>query len=108
MQISADTVPTLRVIENAIATNQGLGHENLGSLSYSHGFLPPNEPLRALPNSHKAWDDAAAAFPSLLRNYSVRKELASLPLLSADELPDEYLVRASSIISIMAHLYWYS
>lgn len=107
MQISADAVPTLRVIENAIATNQRLGHENLGSLSYSHGFLPPNEPLRALPGSHKAWDEAAAAFPSLLRNYSVRKELDALPLMSADDLPDEFLVRASSIISIMAHLYWY-
>src|SRR5690606_24782207 len=85
-----------------------LGHENLGSLSYTHGFLPPTEPLRALPESHRAWDEAAAAFPSLLRNYSVRRELEALPLLSADDLDDKYLVRASSIISIMAHLYWYS
>jgi sulfite reductase alpha subunit-like flavoprotein len=107
MQISADAVPTLRVIENAIETNQRLRHENLGSLSYSHGFLPPNEPLRALPASHKAWDESAASFPSLLRDYCVRKELDALPLLSTDDLPDEYLVRASSIISIMAHLYWY-
>jgi sulfite reductase alpha subunit-like flavoprotein len=105
---SIDIAPSLQVIENAIATNRRLGHENLGSLSYSHGFLPPNEPLRALPASHKAWDEAAAAFPSLLRNYAVRRELDSLPLLTADDLPDEYLVRASSIISIMAHLYWYS
>ncbi len=67
-----------------------------------------NEPLRALPESHRAWDDAAAAFPSLLRKFRVRRELEAMPLLNADELPDEYLVRASSIISIMAHLYWYS
>ncbi len=36
-----DSVPTLQVIEHAIATNRALGHENLGSLSYTHGFLPP-------------------------------------------------------------------
>jgi sulfite reductase alpha subunit-like flavoprotein len=108
MVIAANAVPTLQVMENAIATNRRLGHENLGSLSYTHGFLPPNEPLRALPSSHRVWDEAAAAFPSLLRNYSVRRELDALPLLSANDLPDEYLVRASSIISIMAHLYWYS
>lgn len=104
----ATLVPTLQVIENAIATNARLGHENLGSLSYSHGFLPPVEPLRTLPPSHRAWDEAAAAFPALLRNFQVRRELEALPLLSANDLPDEYLVRASSIISIMAHLYWYS
>lgn len=104
----ADIAPTRRVIEDAIATNARLGHENLGSLSYTHGFLPPDEPLRALPPSHRAWDEAAAAFPTLLRNFQVRREIEALPLLSADDLPDKYLVRASSIISIMAHLYWYS
>lgn len=107
MDRSSDTVPTIDVIEDAIATNQAFGHENFGSLSYSHGFLPPDEPLRALANSHKAWDEAAAAFPLLLRNFSVRRELDALPLLSVDDLADKYLVRASSIISIMAHLYWY-
>jgi sulfite reductase (NADPH) flavoprotein alpha-component len=84
MGFSRDTVATLQVIGNAIETNRRLGHENLGSLSYTHGFLPPTEPLRALPTSHSAWDQAAAAFPSLLRNFSVRRELEALPLLSAD------------------------
>lgn len=107
MVISVDIVPTLKVMETAIVTNARLGHENLGSLSYTHGFLPPTEPLRALPTSHSAWDEAAAAFPSLLRDFRVRRELDALPLLNADDLPDEYMVRASSIISIMAHLYWY-
>lgn len=108
MQFAETVVPTRKVMENAIETNQRLGHENLGSLSYTHGFLPPTEPLRALPDSHHAWDEAAAAFPRLLRNFSVRRELNDLPLLSAYDLPEKYLVRASSIISIMAHLYWYS
>lgn len=107
MVVSVNAVPTLKVMEAAIATNARLGHENFGSLSYTHGFLPPTEPLRALPASHRAWDEAAAAFPGLLRDFRARRELDALPLLNADDLPDEYLVRASSIISIMAHLYWY-
>lgn len=107
MHLSSDTVPTLRVMENAIATNQRLGHENLGSLSYTHGFLPPEEPLRALPESHHAWDQAAADFPRMLRQFSARRELEGLPLLSTDDLDDKFMVRASCIISIMAHLYWY-
>lgn len=107
MGFTGDAVPTLQVIEKAIQTNQRLGHENLGSLSYTHGFLPPKPLLRALPTSHSAWDEIAAAFPSLLRNFSARRELDALPVLSVHELPDEFLVRASSIMSIMAHLYWY-
>lgn len=107
MGISGQVVPTYKVMEEAIRTNKKLGHENLGSLSYTHGFLPPTEPLDALPSSHRAWDEVAAEFPSLLRTVTVRRILNDLPLLSVDTLPDKYLVRASCIISIMAHLYWY-
>ncbi len=102
-----DVAPARVVLENAIARNDALGHENLGSLSYSHGFLPRREPLAALPSSHKAWDDLAAAIPALFRTYSVRDAIADLPLLSADDLPDECVLRASSLFSILAHLYWY-
>ena len=35
-----DIAPARLVLENAVALNDQLGHENLGSLSYSHGFLP--------------------------------------------------------------------
>lgn len=104
-----NVVPARQVIEEAIAVNNQLGHENLGSLSYSHGFLPIHEPIKHLPSSHQAWDEIARAIPSLFRNYAVRKTLDGLPVLSADEadLPDEYLLRASSLFSILAHLYWY-
>ena len=102
-------VPARQVIEAVIATNHQLGHENLGSLSYSHGFLPTQEPMKSLPSSHQAWDEIARAIPSLFRNYAVRKAINELPVMSADaaDLPDEYLLRASSLFSIMAHLYWY-
>ncbi|MEO8396404.1 MAG: hypothetical protein ABI700_25650, partial [Chloroflexota bacterium] len=102
-----DVAPARIVLENAVAINDQLGHENLGSLSYSHGFLPRQEPLKALPPSHKAWDEMAAAIPALFRTYSVREAVNEMPILSADDLPDEYVLRASSLFSILAHLYWY-
>src|SRR5689334_9962930 len=103
-----DVAPARLVLENAVATNDQLGHENLGSLSYSHGFLPRTEPLKALPASHAAWDQIAAAIPTLFRTYTVREAVGDLPILSANDLPDEYILRASSLFSILAHLYWYS
>lgn len=105
-----DIAPARHVLEAAISANDRLGHENLGSLSYSHGFMPRREPLKQLPPSHKAWDEVAAAIPTLFRTYAVRKVLADLPILSAarTDLPDEYVLRASSLFSILAHLYWYS
>src|SRR5690349_21012036 len=102
-----EIAPARMVLENAVATNDALGHENLGSLSYSHGFLPRTEPLKALPPSHKAWDDIAAAIPALFRTYMVRQAVLDMPILSADDLPDAYVMRASSLFSILAHLYWY-
>lgn len=108
--LNIDIAPARRVLEEAIATNDALGHDNLGSLSYSHGFLPRTEPLRRLPQSHVAWDQVAEAIPRLFRTYTVRKTLDDMPILSANQadLPDEYLLRASSLFSILAHLYWYS
>lgn len=107
MVVRMETAPARIILENAIARNDELGHDNFGSLSYSHGFLPRHEPLRALPSSHRAWDEIAAAIPALFRNYRVRRAVGELPILSADDLPDEYILRASSLFSILAHLYWY-
>ena len=101
--------PARRVVEEALAVHDQLGHEHLGSLSYSHGFMPRQEPLKSFTASHQAWDEIAAAIPSLFRTYTVRNVLKDMPLLSAeaDSLPDEYLQRASSLFRILAHLYWY-
>jgi sulfite reductase alpha subunit-like flavoprotein len=108
--MAQDIAPARHIIEEAIATNNQLGHENLGSLSYSHGFLPRTEPAKCLSSSqHKVWDEIAADIPHLFRTYAVRKVLDEMPLLSAasEDLPDVDLVRASSLFSILAHLYWY-
>src|SRR5436190_23866657 len=102
-----EIAPARIVLENAAALNDQLGHENLGSLSYSHGFLPRTEPLKALPSSHREWDEMAAAIPALFRTYMVREAVLDMPILSADDLPDDYALRTSSLFSILAHLYWY-
>src|SRR5689334_595287 len=109
MKVQVEVIPARRVIDAAIATNDRLGHDNLGSLSYTHGFLPRQAPALSLPSSHRAWDQVAADIPHLFRTYAVRKALRELPLLSAqpEDLSDEHLLRASSLFSILAHLYWY-
>jgi sulfite reductase alpha subunit-like flavoprotein len=109
MQNITGVIPARQVIEDAIATNNRLGHDNLGSLSYTHGFLPHLAPATSLPSSHRAWDQIAVEIPHLFRTYSVRQTLNEMPLLSAlsDDLPDVDLLRASSLFSILAHLYWY-
>lgn len=105
-----DIAPARLVLEAAQAANDALGHDNLGSLSYSHGFLPRREPDKALPSSHRAWDQMAAAIPFHFRTFSMRRAVGELPLLSAlaNDLPDESLLRASSLFSILAHAYWYA
>jgi sulfite reductase (NADPH) flavoprotein alpha-component len=102
--------PARRVVLDAIATNDRAGHDNLGSLSFSHGFIPRAEPRRSLPASHAAWDQIAAAIPTMFREYTTRREVDRLPVLSAAEadLPDEDVLRASAIFSILAHAYWYA
>ncbi|MEO8334474.1 MAG: cytochrome b5 domain-containing protein [bacterium] len=95
---------------DAIATNDRAGHDNLGSLSFSHGFIPRVEPRRCLSASHSAWDQVAAAIPAMFREYRTRREIDRLAVLSAGEadLPDEDVLRASSIVSVLAHAYWYA
>jgi sulfite reductase alpha subunit-like flavoprotein len=79
------------------------GHESLGFLSESHGFLPRTPPPLRLPDSHRAWDDAAEQLPELWRMVSVREALAELPTLDAMELADADVWRASCLLSILAH-----
>ncbi len=104
-----DPIPARRVLLEAEAANRTLGHENLGFLSESHGFLPVEQPRLALPSSHRVWDDVAAALPEMFRTLTLRKRLAGMPILGAaeDKLPDGDLYRASVIISIFAHAYHY-
>ena len=100
-------IPSRRACERALDDNQRAGHENWGFLSLERGFLPAENPLLALPETHRVWDDIAAQLPVHFKNLTVRMVLDDMPVLPADEqhLPERYLLRASTLISILAHAY---
>jgi sulfite reductase alpha subunit-like flavoprotein len=102
-------IPARQVLSAAEETNRRLGHENLGFLSESHGFMPWELPSLALPPSHQGWDEMAAHLPEMFRTLTLRASLERMPLLSAAKaaLPEQYLLRASAIFSIFAHAYYY-
>ncbi|MBC6477190.1 MAG: hypothetical protein GDA56_04775 [Hormoscilla sp. GM7CHS1pb] len=102
-------IPARKVLDNAMEINKLLGHENLGFLSDTHGFIPTTVPKLALSSTHKIWDDLAAELPDLCRKLQVRQCLDQMPILMADEkhLPDDMVLRASAIISAFAHAYYY-
>lgn len=101
-------IPSRQTLNEATATNERLGHENLGFLSEAHGFMPVERPLLSLPSAFQPWDDYAAALPEMFRTLTLRQRLETMPLLSATDLPDRYLLRASAIFSIFAHAYFYA
>ncbi len=106
--LEADLIPSRIALTTAEETNQRLGHENLGFLSESHGFMPSTPPLLQLPPAYKAWDEIAERLPELYRTLTLRKTFDSMPELSAAsaDLPEEYLLRASALLSIFAHAYY--
>jgi sulfite reductase (NADPH) flavoprotein alpha-component len=103
-----DEIPSRHILTTASQANERAGHENLGFLSESHGIMPTQPPLLSLPAGYEAWDEMAENLPELYRTLQVRKALEAMPVLSAAEadLPDEYLLRASVIISMLAHSYY--
>ena len=100
-------IPSRRAFERAIEDNQRAGHENRGFLSLERGFLPSENPLLTLPETHRVWDDIADQLPAYFKNLTVRMVLDDMPVLPADaqHLPDRYLLRASTLISILTHAY---
>lgn len=99
--------PSRLAFEKAVTTNRANGHENEGPLSAAAGFLPDPPPLLSLPGEYRAWDEFAARLPELFSSLNLRREADQLPVLGAgpDQLPDKYLLRASSLMSILAHSY---
>jgi hypothetical protein len=69
--------------------------------------LPAHPPLRALPDSHRTWDELASQLPELYRTLRLRRVFEALDQLPADaaHLPDTALLRASALLSILAHAY---
>ena len=100
-------IPSRRAFERALEDNQRAGHENRGFLSLERGFLPSENPLLALPETHRVWDDIADQLPAYFKNLTVRMVLDDMPVLPADaqHLPDRSLLRASTLISILTHAY---
>ncbi|RYZ59432.1 MAG: hypothetical protein EOP07_04080 [Proteobacteria bacterium] len=98
-----------QVLETAEATNKFLGHENLGFLSHSHGFMPKLPPKQSMPEAFKAWDAVAADLPRLYRSLELRRVIDRMPVLDASEdfLGDSYLLRAAALLAMMTHAYNY-
>ncbi|MCH7610981.1 MAG: FHA domain-containing protein [Chloroflexi bacterium] len=105
---AGDVIPSRLVLSTAEETNQRLGHENLGFLSDSHGFMPIRPPRLELPPAYQAWDVMVERLPELYRTLTLRQTFDEMPELSAasSDLPDEYLLRASALLSIFAHAYY--
>lgn len=106
---SVEVVPSRSALEAVERLNAELGHELHGFVSASKGFLPLRHPPLALPESHAVWDDVARRMPDLWRTLSLRRVLHEMPVLGGgpDELPDEYVWRASVALGMMAHSYAY-
>lgn len=96
-------------LARATAFNEAAGHENEGSLSVSHGYMPRHEPSKELPRSHEAWDQVVRELPNLYRTLGVRRAIEGLPVLSASEdaLPDHALLRATQVLGFLSHAYHY-
>jgi len=104
-----ERVAARRVVEAAEARNKKAGHELDGFLSLAHGFLPAEQPLLAFPESHRSWDDMTDQLPGLFRGLSLRRAFDAMPVLDASPaaLPDQYLLRASTMLGVFAHAYQY-
>jgi sulfite reductase alpha subunit-like flavoprotein len=107
MSVETRTAPAARVLEEAGRRNASLGHENLGPLSESHGFVSIRPPVHDLPAPHDAWVEAADELPELCKSLTVRRRLDELSLLDAspEALADGDLPRAASVIGLLAHAY---
>jgi sulfite reductase alpha subunit-like flavoprotein len=101
-------VASRRVLEAATETNRRLGHENLGFLSESHGTMPIEHPRLQLDAEHREWDEMAERLPELFQSMGVRRAFEGMPVLGAgpDDLPDEELLRASTLLGMFAHSYY--
>lgn len=102
-------VPTRAVLTQAERINKAVGHENLGFLSIARGFMPLFDPKASLPQPFEAWDKLVAELPELYRDLELRRAIEALPVLEAseDKLGDAYLLRAASVLAMLAHAYTY-
>lgn len=70
------------------------------------GFLPQNDPARALPASFRVWEDIAADLPKLLVARQLRTFAQRMPVLDSSSLADgPELRRAMMLLSFLGHAF---
>jgi len=95
-------------IELAMKITNLVGHENYGSLSFTHGFAPCLTPPPRLPDEFKAWDELGQMLPSLWSTGQLQRYIdEEFPMLDATKLPKEHALRAAHILGITIHAYWH-
>ena len=101
--------PARSLVRHVERRSRHLGHENSGFLSIDTGFVPRQDPRLQLDSRFAVWDQVAAELPSLYRSVAVRRTLEGLPVLDATpaHLPDGDVLRATALLAILAHAYWY-
>ncbi|GAQ86515.1 hypothetical protein KFL_002940010 [Klebsormidium nitens] len=98
--------PARQTVLAAEETNAKNGHEYLGALSLSHGFMPKREPLTSLPPKFKQWDELVTKLPELHAKMGARAFMDAMPVLNAEKLPDEYVHRAVLVLGVAAMSYY--
>lgn len=87
------------------AASQPLDLASFG-VSFTRGFVPERDPLDALPETFRVWDDTVAILPALIMNRDVRRWIAAIPELDVSPLSgDAEEERAALVLSAltMAH-----
>ena len=69
------------------------------------GFLPPEDPLLALPEKYAFWDRLNAEMVDLLREGTFHQQVDQMPELSVEDLNARELDRAMLLLSGIAHAY---
>ena len=106
----APRAPAARSAPRLQRINHESDHENAGFLSALAGFVPRVAPLTCfIPGQFCAWDRLAAELPELHRTLELRRRVEQLPVLdaSARTLADTEVLRACSLLAVVAHAYWY-
>ncbi len=80
--------------------------EASGPRNFTHGFLPPEDPLARLSEPFEDWEQTGDVLPKLALSRYIRPAVENLPALPLDRLktPAEH-ERAMSLLSFIAHMY---
>lgn len=76
----------------------------------SHGFLPSSDPIQALPEVFRPWDDIVHALPKLFLTSQLQDAILSLPAFIVEDLTSLHdYERAMLMLSYLAHAYvWHN